>query len=158
MRTLAVVTLMLLDVDALPTEGLATNGDNLIAIGPISRAMGGVGIAYPLDAISAVFANPAAMCFGLYCPSAEVNFAGTLFMPDVEAKITTGGRYQGRQRREDLRHPGHRVVGTHRCGAVQLAFRAGGLRRYRSGGRLPGTHLISPVITTSPNGGAAGLR
>ena len=48
----------------------ATNGDNLMSIGPISRAMGGVGIAAPQDAISAVFANPAAMCFGPYCPGA----------------------------------------------------------------------------------------
>jgi len=68
---------------------MATNGTNLIAIGPISRAMGGTGIAAPQDAISAVFSNPAAMCFGPYCPSTEVNFSGTLFMPKVDAKITT---------------------------------------------------------------------
>ncbi len=67
---------------------MATNGDNLIAVGPNARAMGGVGIAYPTDAIGAVFSNPAAMCFAPYCPSSEFNFAGTLFMPDVEAKIT----------------------------------------------------------------------
>ena len=70
----------------------ATNGDNLIAIGPIARAMGGVGIAAPQDAISAVFANPAAMCFGPYCPSSEVNFGGTLFMPHIDAKVTAGGQ------------------------------------------------------------------
>jgi long-chain fatty acid transport protein len=69
----------------------ATNGDNLIGIGPISRAMGGVGIAAPQDAISAVFANPAAMCFGPYCPSSEFNFAGTLFMPDVSAEVNGAG-------------------------------------------------------------------
>ena len=66
----------------------ATNGDNLMAIGPIARSMGGVGIAAPQDAISAVFANPAAMCFGPYCPGTEVNFAGTLFMPKVDASVT----------------------------------------------------------------------
>jgi long-chain fatty acid transport protein len=66
----------------------ATNGDNLISIGPISRAMGGVGIAAPQDAISAVFANPAAMCFGPYCPGSEVNFAGSIFMPNAHAQIT----------------------------------------------------------------------
>lgn len=70
---------------------LATNGDNLIGVGPISRSMGGVGIAYPLDAISAVFANPAAMCFGPYCRVSEFNFAGTFFMPEIDAKITHGG-------------------------------------------------------------------
>ncbi|MBW2513954.1 MAG: hypothetical protein JRE21_05225, partial [Deltaproteobacteria bacterium] len=46
----------------------ATNGDNLIGVGPTSRAMGGVGVASPQDSISAIFANPAAMCFGAYCP------------------------------------------------------------------------------------------
>lgn len=66
----------------------ATNGDNLIAIGPIARSMGGVGIAEPMDAISAVFSNPAAMCFGDYCPASEDDFAGTVFMPKIKAKIT----------------------------------------------------------------------
>ena len=69
----------------------ATNGDNIIAVGPIARSMGGVGIAYPQDAISAVFANPAAMCFGPYCPTSEFDFSGTLFMPQVEAKVTGAG-------------------------------------------------------------------
>ena len=49
----------------------------------------GHGIAAPQDAISAVFSNPAAMCFGPYCPSSEFNFSGTLFMPKIDAKITT---------------------------------------------------------------------
>lgn len=66
---------------------LATNGDNLISVGPIPRSMGGVGIAAPQDAISAVFSNPAAMCFGPYCPGSEFDFAGTLFMPKVDAKV-----------------------------------------------------------------------
>ena len=73
----------------LATASMATNGDNMIGIGPISRAMGGTGIAAPQDAISAVFSNPAAMCFGPYCPSSEFNFSGTLFMPKIDAKITT---------------------------------------------------------------------
>ena len=72
----------------LSAPAMATNGDNLIGVGPISRAMGGVGIAAPQDAISAVFANPAAMCFGPFCPSSQVDFAGTLFMPDVSASVT----------------------------------------------------------------------
>lgn len=73
----------------------ATNGDNLISIGPISRAMGGVGIAAPQDAISAVFSNPAAMCFGLYCPGSEFNFAGTLFMPQATARVQLPGYDSG---------------------------------------------------------------
>jgi long-chain fatty acid transport protein len=64
-------------------DAQATNGDNLMSIGPISRAIGGVGIASPQDAISAVFSNPAAMCFGPYCPGSEFNF-GTVFMPKAK--------------------------------------------------------------------------
>ena len=67
----------------------ATNGDQLIGIGPNSRAMGGVGVASPTDAISAVFSNPAAMCFGPYCPTSQFDFAGTLFMPKVDASISS---------------------------------------------------------------------
>ncbi len=75
----------------LTPAAFATNGTNLIGIGGISRAMGGVGIAQPLDAISAVFANPAAMCFGEYCPGSEFNFSGTAFMPKIDAKVTNAG-------------------------------------------------------------------
>jgi long-chain fatty acid transport protein len=75
-----------------PALALATNGDNLIGVGPISRAMGGVGIAAPQDAISAVFSNPAAMCFGDFCPSSQVDFAGTAFMPTVHTTITAGNQ------------------------------------------------------------------
>ena len=67
----------------------ATNGDLLIGIGPNSRAMGGVGVASPTDAISSVFSNPASMCFGTFCPASQFDFAGTLFMPKVDASITT---------------------------------------------------------------------
>lgn len=74
----------------LATTAQATNGDNLIGIGPISRAMGGVGIAAPQDSISAVFSNPAGMCFAPYCNASTFDFAGTLFMPKVDAKIITG--------------------------------------------------------------------
>jgi long-chain fatty acid transport protein len=77
-------------VVALATSAQATNGDNLIGIGPISRAMGGVGIAAPQDSISAVFSNPAGMCFAPYCNASTFDFAGTLFIPKVDAKITTG--------------------------------------------------------------------
>ena len=77
------------------TPVMATNGTNLIGVGPISRAMGGVGIAAPQDAISAVFSNPAAMCFGPFCPSGQIDFAGTLFMPDVSASVT-GAMGQGK--------------------------------------------------------------
>ena len=73
-----------------PAAALATNGDNIIGVGPISRAMGGVGIAHPQDAISAVFSNPAAMCFGDFCPSSQVDFAGTVFMPTITGTVGAG--------------------------------------------------------------------
>ena len=82
--------LILASVGLAPTLSLATNGDNLIGVGPISRAMGGVGIAAPQDAISAVFSNPAAMCFGPYCPSSQVDFAGTAFIPNTHGQVNSG--------------------------------------------------------------------
>jgi long-chain fatty acid transport protein len=91
MRRIFVILAILGIVVTGVSPAMATNGDNLMGIGPISRAMGGVGIAAPQDAISAVFANPAAMCFGPYCPGSEFNFAGTLFMPKVNARVNVGG-------------------------------------------------------------------
>lgn len=76
---------------AAASPAFATNGDNLIGVGPIARAMGGVGVAAPQDSISAVFANPAGMCFSSYCNATTFDFAGTLFMPKVSARITTAG-------------------------------------------------------------------
>ena len=91
MNNFCKIALVIFFAVLMSTAAFATNGDNLIGVGPISRAMGGVGIAAPQDAISAVFANPAAMCFGPFCPSGEVDFAGTLFMPDVKAKVSGPG-------------------------------------------------------------------
>lgn len=87
MKNLVRIMFTIVIIFTISSTAQATNGDSLIAIGPIARAMGGVGIASPQDAISAVFANPAAMCFGPYCPSSEINFAGTLFMPRTQAKV-----------------------------------------------------------------------
>jgi long-chain fatty acid transport protein len=91
MKKMFRVSVIVLAVVLASSLAYATNGDNLIAIGPVARAMGGVGIAAPQDAISAVFANPAAMCFGPYCPSSQFDFAGTLFMPKVKAVVTQNG-------------------------------------------------------------------
>src|SRR5512136_2347625 len=88
MKRFSFLVLICLFLLSFSGSSFATNGDNLMAIGPIARSMGGVGIAAPQDAISAVFANPAAMCFGPYCPGTEVNFGGTLFMPKVDATVT----------------------------------------------------------------------
>jgi long-chain fatty acid transport protein len=63
--------------------------------------MGGVGIAAPQDAISAVFSNPAGMCFGPYCPSSQFDFAGTIFMPEPKAEITASGQTTKANSREN---------------------------------------------------------
>lgn len=78
----------LLVLVTLPSCLMATNGDNLIAIGPVARGMGGLSVSYPQDPISAVFANPAAMCFGPYCPMSELNASLTAFMPEASASVT----------------------------------------------------------------------
>jgi len=92
MRKLLTVLLAIMLIAALSPAAFATNGTQLIGIGPISRSMGGVGVAAPQDAISAVFSNPAAMCFGPYCPSSQFDFAGTLFMPEQKAEIQASGQ------------------------------------------------------------------
>ena len=91
MRKLLTVLLAVMLIAILSPAAFATNGQQLIGIGPTSRSMGGVGIAAPQDAISAVFSNPAAMCFGPYCPSSQFDFAGTIFMPEPKAEITASG-------------------------------------------------------------------
>jgi long-chain fatty acid transport protein len=53
--------LILMMALAITAPAWATNGTNLIGIGPVSRGMGGTGVAAPQDAISAIFANPAGM-------------------------------------------------------------------------------------------------
>lgn len=65
----------------------ATNGDYLIGIGPISRALGGTGVAAPQDAISAVFSNPAAMCLSPVCSEPQADLAFTFFMPKPTATV-----------------------------------------------------------------------
>jgi len=92
MRKLFTVLVVVAIVATLSPVALATNGQQLIGIGPTARAMGGVGIAAPQDAISAVMANPAGMCFGPYCPSSQFDFAGTLFMPEPKAEVTASGQ------------------------------------------------------------------
>ncbi|HPR50185.1 MAG TPA: outer membrane protein transport protein [Deltaproteobacteria bacterium] len=92
MKKSILIFVFLAMIVAITSAARATNGDNMIAIGPIARSMGGVGVAAPQDAISAVFANPASMCFAPFCNATTFDFAGTLFMPKVDAKqITASG-------------------------------------------------------------------
>jgi len=87
MKRLRTILIIAGAVALLASPVYATNGDNLIGIGAISRSMGGVGVAAPQDAISAVFANPAAMCFAPYCPNSQTQFGGTIFSPTVTATV-----------------------------------------------------------------------
>jgi len=85
-KKLAVIALVGAVIGAVPA--LATNGSNLIGVGPVSRSMGGVGIAMPQDSITAIFQNPAAL--GV-CPcggQSESIFGATIFDPTVKAEIT----------------------------------------------------------------------
>ena len=94
MKNIIIIAAIAISV-AIAGPALATNGDNLIGVGPISRSMGGVGVAAPQDSISAIFANPAAMCFGAYCPGSEATFAGTFFSPSVDSKVDFSKMGQG---------------------------------------------------------------
>jgi long-chain fatty acid transport protein len=88
-KTIAIIAVFAIAF-TLASAAMATNGTNLIGIGPISRSMGGGGVAAPQDAISAIFANPAAMCFGPFCPGSSVDFAGTIFVPSVKGDVNYG--------------------------------------------------------------------
>lgn len=81
-------------IAGLAVSGHATNGDNLIGVGPASRAMGGTGIAAPQDAISAIFSNPAGLS---QLGGSQFNFAGTYFAPEVKATVLapSGGGMPG---------------------------------------------------------------
>jgi len=72
----------------LTSQVFATNGVNMIGIGPNSRALGGTGIASAQDAVSAVFSNPAAMCLSESCSQPQVDVSFTTFMPKTSAKFS----------------------------------------------------------------------
>ncbi len=69
----------------------ATNGDNMISLGPESRAMGGTGIAYEMGADS-VFRNPAWLSD---VKGTAGIFGATIFMPTVSAKNGAPGMGSG---------------------------------------------------------------
>lgn len=80
-------SLLLVPLLCLAQNAFATNGDNMIGFGAISRGMGGTGIANPMGAES-VLKNPA-----LLTPARkfEMNFAGTYFAPNLKAQDTMTG-------------------------------------------------------------------
>ena len=65
----------------------ATNGAQMIGVGPISRAMGGTGIANPQDGVSAIYLNPAGM---INFSKLKVDFGATLFKPTINSTMTAG--------------------------------------------------------------------
>ncbi|WP_345975490.1 outer membrane protein transport protein [Sulfurimonas sp. HSL3-7] len=69
------------------TSAFATNGSNLIGIGAKARAMGGVGIGMAHGAESALV-NPALISS---VESTEIQFGGTIFMPNVKSTNNIGG-------------------------------------------------------------------
>lgn len=71
-----------------PAAVHATNGSNLIGVGPVSRGMGGLSIACPQDTISAVFGNPAAMCNGNSERDGLIDISVTAFLPQLNASIS----------------------------------------------------------------------
>lgn len=69
------------------TAAFATNGDSLIGMGAKARGMGGIGIGMSHGAESGI-ANPAMIGT---VKGTEVSFGATVFMPDVETDMGTGG-------------------------------------------------------------------
>jgi len=63
----------------------ATNGVNLIGVGPTSRAMGGTGVAAPQDTTAALSSNPAAIAA---LKGTQFDLAATYFIPDQRAEVT----------------------------------------------------------------------
>jgi long-chain fatty acid transport protein len=69
------------------TSAFATNGDHLIGMGAKSRGMGGIGIGMSHGAESGL-SNPASITT---VKDTQISFGGTVFMPDVETDMGTGG-------------------------------------------------------------------
>lgn len=67
-------------------KAFATNGDDMIGVSPVSRAMGGIGVGMPVGATDSIYRNPAWMSKS---KNFEVSFGSTLFLPDVKASATT---------------------------------------------------------------------
>lgn len=69
----------------------ATNGDMMIGVGAASRSLGGVGVAYPQDAASAIFSNPASVCFDPCAGKEEFDASLTFFMPKTKGRVHIQG-------------------------------------------------------------------
>ncbi|MBF0343778.1 MAG: outer membrane protein transport protein [Nitrospirae bacterium] len=90
MRKYLLVVLTLTFVLAVCSMAYATNGDNMISAGSASNAMGGVGIVAPQDAVTATFANPAALACSGTCKESVYEIKASLFMPSPKTEISIG--------------------------------------------------------------------
>jgi long-chain fatty acid transport protein len=72
---------------AVAGSAMATNGDNMIGVTPVSQSMGGLGVGIPIGSIDSIFRNPAWMNSE---KGFTVSFGGILFMPDVKGRVNMG--------------------------------------------------------------------
>ena len=98
-RVILIISIIVMSC-MLTTPAFCTNGLNVIGVGPTSRAMGGVGVAAPQDAASAIFSNPAALNFVPCAPGSEAVYGLTFFDATVQGKIDLTGMGLGVAREE----------------------------------------------------------
>ncbi len=84
-----IATLFIVFLVLFSGSALAVNGTNLIGIGPVSRSMGGVGIAGSQDVVGAIFSNPATMSFAPYNTGSQIDFSASLINPHADATTLT---------------------------------------------------------------------
>jgi long-chain fatty acid transport protein len=81
------ILLLLLSFVSYSRKAIASNGNDIIGVGPASISLGGTGITAPQDAVSAIFSNPATICFGSYGTCSEFDISLVAGTPKAEAKI-----------------------------------------------------------------------
>src|SRR5512135_159029 len=87
MKLNKIATALLFAGISLPGLAFATNGDNLVGLGPQSRAMGGTGTAAFFGSENSL-SNPALLG---KMQGSEFALGGTLFMPDAHASTDVSG-------------------------------------------------------------------
>jgi long-chain fatty acid transport protein len=82
-----VLILVLIDLAVLPSAHGATNGDNFIGAGAVSRSLSGNGAAAPQDVLSAVWGNPAGLSFLPGDPGSVADLSASIFVPHITATV-----------------------------------------------------------------------
>jgi len=102
---------MMLSISFAQQVAFATNGDNLIGVGPVSRSMAGSGAAVAQDPVGTIFANPAGLGTGAYLEKSRTMFSNTLFDPTVKARVTTPmGVLQGESKQKSFAIPSFAIT------------------------------------------------